>query len=104
MTEIPIVCRWHSGATTRAELAVHRLSGDWTADDAREFAHVMQHALTPTAIYALRLVETSPARLWRVVVEATTGTATSAELGLSAVAVAWLDSVAFALPHPRRAH
>jgi hypothetical protein len=104
VTEIPIVCRWHSGDTTRAELTVHRLPCDWTADDACEFVHAMQHALTPTAVYALRLVETSPARRWQVVVEATTGTATSAKLELSAAALAWLESVEFALPNPGRAH
>jgi hypothetical protein len=70
----------------------------WTQHEAREAAWAIQRALHATMVFALRLVEVSPAQTWRIEVVASTGMATTRGLPLSSAAVVWLQEAAFELP------
>jgi len=98
LTAIQVRCRWRDGSASDAELPAVVDPAEWTAGDARETTWAIQRALHPAMVFALRLVEVSTMKIWRIEVVASTGTATTGGLPLSSAAVVWLQEAAFELP------
>jgi hypothetical protein len=98
MMVIAVRCQWPDRSVSDAELTVVSDPAEWTAHDARDATWAIQRALHATMVFALRLVEVSPAQTWRIEVVASTGMATTRGLPLSSAAVVWLQEAAFELP------